>query len=453
MSYLARLFLVTNVCCIALAVVYAQPTRKPTVPGSEPNETASAQVTPKLLFDDVQGYIKRKQEELERQKLKPDDKVFAKIRQEQQELAAKYVLMLQARGQQVGENLYYVGRLQSLAGNYDAALESLRLFLVTTADGELAQLARPVAVSCALRKKFISEAEQIASDYESNEPHSFDQRYEIQNQLAAAFRSAADFDNMAKHAKVMYKMAKQALLDKTCKMPACEESLTNAVGLVAEAYSKQNRPDDALAVLERLQKFAMSRPSAWLFMLATQRLMQFNPSVDPFRVFEDIPDAPQKLPELKAADWIDMQATKLSELQGRVVLIDFWATWCGPCRAMFPDLRKFNSTYKDKGLNIIGVTKYFGNVEGRKVSREEELTYLRDFKKKNDLAYGFVVGDSDEDILNYGVYGIPTYFLIDRRGTLRSIDIGGGSRTADLEKLIKKLIDEPAPTKVDLAKH
>jgi hypothetical protein len=80
------------------------------------------------------------------------------------------------------------------------------------------------------------------------------------------------------------------------------------------------------------------------------------------------------------------------------------------------------------------------------MNREQELAYLRDFKKKNELPYGFAVDDSDTDVENYAVFGIPTYVLIDRGGNVRLMGMGAnGSPAATLEKAIKKLIDEPAP--------
>jgi peroxiredoxin len=93
---------------------------------------------------------------------------------------------------------------------------------------------------------------------------------------------------------------------------------------------------------------------------------------------------------------------------------------------------------------VLGVTKYYGHAEGRPVSRTEELTYLRDFKKRNRLPYGFMVDDSTVNDLNYGVYSIPTTFLLDRKGNVRFISIGAEEEELEaLEEWIKILLNEP----------
>src|SRR6266498_3101266 len=110
--------------------------------------------------------------------------------------------------------------------------------------------------------------------------------------------------------------------------------------------------------------------------------------------------------------------------------------------------------YKDKGLVILGVTDYYGQADGREVTPEQELDYLRDFKKRNHLPYGFVIADSRANDLNYGVFSIPMSFLIDRHGSVRFISIGAGEQEiSTLGKMIKKLLDEAADKAVDSQTH
>ena len=94
------------------------------------------------------------------------------------------------------------------------------------------------------------------------------------------------------------------------------------------------------------------------------------------------------LPELVAKEWIEQQPVKLEDLRGKVVMLDFWAPWCGPCRYTLPNFSRWQNTYKNKGLVILGVTKYYGHGDGRKLTLAEELVYLREFRKRNRCPTG-----------------------------------------------------------------
>ena len=149
------------------------------------------------------------------------------------------------------------------------------------------------------------------------------------------------------------------------------------------------------------------------------------------------------LPEVLGNQWIEQAPVKLAELRGQVVLLDFWAPWCGPCRYTLPNLAKWQTAFKSKGLVILGVTKYYGHGDQKPLTPGEELVYLRDFRKRNRLPYGFVVSDSNANEFNYGVFAIPTSFLIDRKGVVRYISVSASEEEiAVLGELIKKLLEE-----------
>ena len=119
----------------------------------------------------------------------------------------------------------------------------------------------------------------------------------------------------------------------------------------------------------------------------------------------------------------------LSKLEGRPVLVNFWATWCGPCREEFPALVRMYKKYQDQGLVVLGVNYQDPN------SDTGVLTFM-----KNTLVNFPIARDVGERVGRaYRVDGLPTSYFIDRKGVLRDVVVGGPMTDAFLDKEFTKI--------------
>lgn len=399
----------------------------------------------KVLFEEADSYLNRRYQEFNKQKLPYDQTLEAKTKEEQQRLAAKNAAALKARKSLAPGDLFYVGMLNRLAGNADESLEAMRGYLSTAPEEENAQVARAVVVLYTTRKDLVPEAERAVAVYAQKQPQVLAEWFGMESLITQSLKRLKDYERMSAHAREMLKIAKVVAADRTQNPFTRDDMLFKATASIVEAEGLLNKKEAATAAVTELRKMALSLPSGNLLRLSNISFASFYGSID-LRAVAGAGDSEvdSKLPELVTAQWIDQAPVKLSDLRGQVVLLDFWAPWCGPCRNTFPKLQKWHESYKDKGFLILGLTNYFGHAEGRSLNHAEELAYLRTFKKTNRLPYGFVVADSQINELNYGVFTIPMSFLIDRSGRLRFIAIGGSEREyVALGKMVETLMAEP----------
>jgi peroxiredoxin len=123
----------------------------------------------------------------------------------------------------------------------------------------------------------------------------------------------------------------------------------------------------------------------------------------------------------------------LADYQGKVVLLDFWATWCGPCVIEIPWFTEFQRKYKDRGFEVLGVSM---DDDGWKA--------INPFVAMKKVNYRVLLGDDKTGDLYGGLEALPTTFVIDRSGRIASVHIGLASKK-DFEDAIENLLQAPAP--------
>ena len=167
--------------------------------------------------------------------------------------------------------------------------------------------------------------------------------------------------------------------------------------------------------------------------LAIAGFLQFrSPSEPAVKAASLKPDKDRRTaPDFTLKD-ADGRTVRLSDYRGKVVLLDFWATWCDPCKYEIPWFMEMERKQKDRGFAVLGVSM-----------DDDGWEVVKPFIAQLGVNYRILVGNDETAQLYGGVDALPTTFLIDREGKIAFVHIGLGNRR-DFEDGVEQLLQAPA---------
>ncbi len=138
------------------------------------------------------------------------------------------------------------------------------------------------------------------------------------------------------------------------------------------------------------------------------------------------PEVGHPAPDFTLVD-LEGNEVALSDFRGKTVFINFWATWCPPCRAEMPEIEAVHQEYKDRGVVVLGV------------DISEPVSTVRQYIQKGGFSWTIVLDSTGEVARNYQIAAIPTSFFIDGEGIIRAVNIGAMTKRAMESKLAEAM--------------
>jgi thiol-disulfide isomerase/thioredoxin len=149
-------------------------------------------------------------------------------------------------------------------------------------------------------------------------------------------------------------------------------------------------------------------------------------------------------PEILVKHWLNSEPLSLEALRGRVLLLEFWATWCRSCVEVFPKVKKLHAEHAGRGLEVLALTRHYYTSPGPVESAEKELELIQSYVREHQLEFPVGISEDATTQMTYGAVGLPTVALIDRRGIVRAFGRFDGGPEGDplFEEILARCMNE-----------
>lgn len=250
-------------------------------------------------------------------------------------------------------------------------------------------------------------AERLLAEYRAKGGHVAEPQYlEALSWAARGASFAKDWDKAEQYARQALEGAKPLLRERALD---ADKSLPIAVGAGIEVMAAVvDARGDRGGAVEYLQKEKAAFKGTSIETRIQKNILLLS--------LETKPAPPLAMPQ-----WVGEKPKSLTELKDQVVLLFFWAHWCGDCKSQMPALVRLQEEFGGHGLTIVGPTQLYGYVaRGEPATPEQEMAYVRgDYQKAHPIPAWMRVPVSNDNFLKFGVSTTPTLVLVDRHGTVR----------------------------------